>query len=228
MEKTNEENKDEIQISWTPLIASGILKVKLPEASVKFLTELSDIILSDDTELDGLDMSDRLAGEIKDGKQRIIPLSDETKKSKSMSSFLNFSTNLCLEYLRGYMHYNPKAASLWGDSPGIEIYEFWANQQLAGDYNPLHNHCQPFAALSSVIYLKIPEQITNGEGDDGLIKFSWSDRGNPYMLEYPGILSLVPEVGDYYIFPSWLLHQVSPFRGEGERRSLSWNAKVWP
>jgi len=41
------------------------------------------------------------------------------------------------------------------------------------------------------------------------------------------MLSLTPEVGDYYVFPAWLNHEVCPFRGEGERRSLSWNAKLW-
>ena len=32
-----------------------------------------------------------------------------------------------------------------------------------------------------------------------------------------------PEVGDFYIFPSWLTHQVYPFRSEGERRSMAFN-----
>ena len=175
-------------------------------------------------------MDNRLAGQIKAGKQRAIPLTEETKKSKAMANFLTFSHNLCLEYLNGYMHYSPKAKDLWGNSPGVEIYEFWANKQLAGDYNPLHNHCQPFAALSSVIYLKVPEQIisnTDYKSEDGLIKFMWSDRGNTAMIEYPGMATFTPQVGDYYIFPSWLNHEVPPFRGDGERRSLSWNAKLW-
>jgi hypothetical protein len=219
--------QNQLEINWIPLTSAGILKIKLPEQTVKFLTELTDLILMDDPELEGLDMSSRLAGQIKDGKQRMIPLGEETKKSKGMANFLTFSHNLCLEYLNGYMHYAPKAKKIWTNSPGVEIYEFWVNKQLANDYNPLHNHCQPFAALSAVIYLKVPEQITNSDTDDGTIKFAWSDRGNPHMIEFPGILTLVPEIGDYYIFPSWLEHEVPPFRGEGERRSLSWNARLW-
>lgn len=228
VEETTQENQ--IQIEWVPLTVAGILKVKLPEPTVNFLTELTDIILSDDPDLEGLSYDDRLAGQIKAGKQREIPLTEETRKSKAMSNFLTFSSNICLEWMNGYLHYNPKARTTWNDTISVDIYEFWVNKQLAGDYNPLHNHCQPFAALSSVIYLKVPEQISNNndlKSDDGMIKFLWSDRGNPHMLEFPGMLTVKPEVGDYYVFPAWLNHEVSPFRGEGERRSLSWNAKLW-
>lgn len=231
MTETNtNETQHQLEVSWIPLSAAGLLKVKLPDTTVKFLTELTDVILEDDPDLDLLSMDHRLAGQIKAGKQRAIPLTEETKKAKAMANFLTFSHNLCLEYLNGYMHYSPKAKDVWGASPGVEIYEFWANKQLAGDYNPLHNHCQPFAALSSVIYLKVPEQIisnTDYKSEDGLIKFMWSDRGNTAMIEYPGMATFTPQVGDYYIFPSWLNHEVPPFRGDGERRSLSWNAKLW-
>jgi hypothetical protein len=36
----------------------------------------------------------------------------------------------------------------------------------------------------------------------------------------------VPVPGDLYLFPSWLRHLVYPFRGDGERRSMSFNAMV--
>jgi hypothetical protein len=223
-----ENPSQQIEVNWLPLTAAGILKVKLPDQTIKFLNELSDVVLEDNAELDNLlSYDDRLAGQIKAGKQRLIPLTEETIKSKAMSGFLNFSNNLCLEWLNGYIHYNPKAKKTWNDTISVDIYEFWVNKQLANDYNPLHNHCQPFSALSAVIYLKVPEQVKDDSNDDGKIKFLWSDRGNPYMFEFPGMLTITPEVGDYYIFPSWLNHCVEPFRGEGERRSLSWNAKIW-
>ena len=40
------------------------------------------------------------------------------------------------------------------------------------------------------------------------------------------IISFKPRVGDFYIFPGWLLHGAEPFRGKGERRSLAFNAFV--
>jgi len=227
---TTETPENQIEVQWVPLTAAGILKVKIPTQTVDFLNELSDVILADDPELDGLSYDDRLAGQLKNGKQRLIPVTEDTKKSKALSSFMSFSSNLCLEWMNGYLHYNPKAQAVWNDTISVDIYEMWVNKQLEADYNPLHNHCQPFPALSSVVYLKIPEQITNNQdpkADDGMIKFLWSDRGNPNMLEFPSMLTLKPEVGDYYIFPAWLNHEVPPFKGEGERRSISWNARLW-
>ena len=35
-----------------------------------------------------------------------------------------------------------------------------------------------------------------------------------------------PEVGVMLVFPNWLKHQVMPFFGEGERRSLAMNWNV--
>ena len=32
-----------------------------------------------------------------------------------------------------------------------------------------------------------------------------------------------PQIGDLYLFPSHLAHQVYPFRSKGERRSMSFN-----
>ena len=36
-----------------------------------------------------------------------------------------------------------------------------------------------------------------------------------------------PEIGDFYLFPNYLMHTVYPFTGtDDERRSVSFNAKV--
>jgi len=39
-------------------------------------------------------------------------------------------------------------------------------------------------------------------------------------------ISFKPAVGDFYLFPGWLLHGAEPFRGAGERRSIVFNAYV--
>src|SRR5260370_1294896 len=33
------------------------------------------------------------------------------------------------------------------------------------------------------------------------------------------LISFKPAIGDFYLFPGWLLHGAEPFRGAGERRS---------
>ena len=39
-----------------------------------------------------------------------------------------------------------------------------------------------------------------------------------------GVWGFNPQVGDLFIFPSYLLHTVYPFIGNEERRSLAFNA----
>ena len=41
-----------------------------------------------------------------------------------------------------------------------------------------------------------------------------------------GYVSKKPNIGDFYLFPHYLYHSVNPFYGEGEWRSLSFNAKI--
>ena len=47
-------------------------------------------------------------------------------------------------------------------------------------------------------------------------------NGTPQFLSN-AVMSARPEVGDFYIFPSYLFHGVHPFYTKGERRSFSMN-----
>ena len=46
------------------------------------------------------------------------------------------------------------------------------------------------------------------------------------MFNSDSVFEIKPKVGDFYIFPAFLMHEVHPFRGEGERRCFSFNAFV--
>ena len=39
-------------------------------------------------------------------------------------------------------------------------------------------------------------------------------------------MNVKPEVGDFYLFPHYLMHAVYPFYSDDERRSISFNAKI--
>jgi len=39
---------------------------------------------------------------------------------------------------------------------------------------------------------------------------------------------MLPVPGEFYIFPAWQPHSVAPFRGEGERWSMAFNAVAVP
>ena len=107
-----------------------------------------------------------------------------------------------------------------------QMLSMWIISQKDNEYNPCHIHTE--CAVSTVMYLKIPKYLPTRKShreDDGAINFTnnvGKDRywGSPTM-------TLQPRVGDFFIFPASQQHFVYPFRtedGEGERRSVSFNA----
>jgi hypothetical protein len=85
--------------------------------------------------------------------------------------------------------------------------------------------------VSGVLYLKVPQLDRE---DEELQKSYISGRQAGYINFLTGgrqrfaksLVSFKPCVGEFYIFPGWLLHGAEPFRGTGERRSLAFNAYV--
>ena len=107
----------------------------------------------------------------------------------------------------------------------------WVVSQYENEYNPLHNHtgCE----ISGVIYLKTPnvknrrnlESKKGKEDSDGNIAFVHSAMGNRnHDILEKGVINLTPKSGVLLMFPSYLIHTVYPFIGEGERRCLPFNA----
>ena len=39
-------------------------------------------------------------------------------------------------------------------------------------------------------------------------------------------VKITPKVGDFYLFPHYMMHNVYPFKGHGERRSMSFNVSI--
>ena len=107
----------------------------------------------------------------------------------------------------------------------------WVVSQRENEYNPLHNHtgCE----LSGVIYLKVPDikgrrnlESKKGKIDsDGDINFVYNaaSQRNQDVFE-KGLAQITPVPGLMLMFPSYLVHTVYPFIGEGERRSIAFNA----
>jgi hypothetical protein len=105
---------------------------------------------------------------------------------------------------------------------------FWIVSQRAGTPSPVHFHS---CDISGVLYLKTPQLDRQ---DQELQKTYISGRQAGYINFLIGgkqrfaksLISFPPRVGDFYIFPGWLLHGAEPFKGSGERRSLAFNAFV--
>ena len=72
-------------------------------------------------------------------------------------------------------------------------------------------------------------QLTNAAGGiDGWTCMVWNPRHGQdiEMLRPHGQCYLKPTVGQMFIFPNWLHHEVYPFFGEGERLSIAMNWNV--
>ena len=106
----------------------------------------------------------------------------------------------------------------------------WFHITRRGGYFGLHNH--PNASWSGV-YCVDPGKSDPGKEASGLLSFvspmlstgMYQDAANAKMqLPYGNMLaqlSLLP--GQLVMFPSWVLHDVKPFEGEGERITIAFN-----
>lgn len=116
-------------------------------------------------------------------------------------------------------------AGVEGDEGGrVNFESFWVVSQRALTPSPVHFHSSD---ISGVLYLKVPE-VDAAEEEKTYI----SNRRAGYINFLIGgkqrlsksLISFRPAVGDFYLFPGWLLHGAEPFAGTGERRSMSFNA----
>ena len=107
----------------------------------------------------------------------------------------------------------------------FELLSTWVVRQFETEYNPPHLHNGHVSGLG---YLKLPTSFGNTiqhskkKNTHGEINFM---HGSEQFLS-TGIKTEKPKVGDFYIFLSYLYHFINPFYGDGERRSISFNAII--
>lgn len=113
----------------------------------------------------------------------------------------------------------------------------WANINGPGNANQMH--CHPGALWSGVYYVDVGE---DGSGTDVEGELMLQDPRFPMNTMYmPDLLlrgadnepqysqfAVRPVNGRIVLFPSWLMHSVRPYRGEGERISVAFNILVSP
>ena len=109
----------------------------------------------------------------------------------------------------------------------IKILNLWVVSQFKDEYNPIHYHD---GDLSGVGYLKVPKDMTKNKflknkknETNGTIDFINGQRG--FLSK--SIFNIVPKERDLLIFPNYLMHTAYPFNINAERRSFSFNAKIF-
>lgn len=187
------------------LWALPLLKIELHDYQIANLIKESDKSLNQNS-----DWSHQLAGEITKGQQVFFEFPSDFD-----------ITALAAEYVK----------STFDFPDNLYVREAWVVSQFAGDYNPVHSH---ESVLSGIIYLKVPPQIKQGfetlkeNGSpclDGCLHFIFDTFHRPSLKNF-GPKAILPEVGDAYLFPSYILHTVYPFKGDGERRCIAFNMDI--
>jgi uncharacterized protein (TIGR02466 family) len=131
-----------------------------------------------------------------------------------------------------------RKGNLGGPHPGYVVTwtaNMWANINRSGHGNEFHSH--PGAFWSGVYYVD-DGGIADDESLGGELEFMDPRGPLPAMfaphLAYatPGGLAagaterVLPKAGRMVMFPSWLLHQVRPYRGTATRISIAFNLTV--
>ena len=187
----------------------SIVKLSIPEDLVKKLNDYTDKIILDEEKITKLDYSNQLAGKVK---QEFLLENDFMQEIK-WGEFL------------------AKAIKVWlqedsnKELKSIDIIRCWIVRQFQNEYNPVHLHS---GHISGVGYLKVPKSFGNVSekkkiNDKGRLTFI---HGSVNLFSKATYV-IKPEVGDFYLFPNYLLHTVYPFSDtDEERRSISFNAQL--
>ncbi len=188
----------------------SIVKLKMSNEMIETINNYVDKVIQDEQKIKKLDEGDKLIGKVR---QEFLMEIDFMKKIK------------WAEFLASHVSSWAKA-ELKKEIKDFQLIKSWVVRQFKNDYNPVHWHS---GDISGVGYLKIPSYLgetsqpdkkTNENGKLQLIS------GSPNLFSKSTFL-VKPELGDFYLFPNYLMHTVYPFSGtEDERRSVSFNASV--
>ena len=218
-------------MSTTHLISSVfLLEFDIPVDIIDSLNEHLDELIDKE---DRQSQAGRLVGQIKKGQQ--LALDFEHPKC------IEYSKLVCVaagEYINKYEQLMSPGV-FDGKTFQVEPDELWSVHSYAGDYNPLHDHgTKTMMGVSTTTWTKVPPQITDRKPGQKLFNASGALDGHlsfvanagslrdPDVLRLPQLLTVKPEVGKLYVFPSWLAHMVYPFEGDGERRTVASNLNV--
>ena len=216
------EDINKIQANMHAPFGPMLIEFKMPQPYIDMLNTYGDKISASDKKSKQLVWSDNLVGNVKQ-EHKIEPHIWQEKIGE-YPSFFNWMASCLNMYMKTYMGQavsDEEIKNVKGDITGVDLHNSWIVNSIAGDFNPPLMH---YGMLSAACWLKMPESVEKDEEREhaGWIEFLY---GTPQMWIDPKY-TVKPHVGQLFIFPNWLLHQVYPFRGKGIRRSISFNVSV--
>ena len=202
---------EEIQYTLIRKFGPSIFKVKIPNNLINHLNGYVDEILINKKKQKNLNHGKELVGDV----TQEIKLEQEFMDKIGWVKFLAFCTSKWIEIETG-----KKITK-------FQIINSWIVRQFENEYNPTHWHS---GHLSGAGFLKIPSSF----GKHKQKKEEKEYRGGNLQLIHgskmflcQSTLNILPEVGDFYFFPNYMMHTVFPFKdSKEERRSISFNAVI--
>mgnify|MGYP001218318745 FL=1 len=187
-----------------------VAKTKIPDEIINQLNKYVDEIVTDKEKSKIQNHGHNLIGDV----TQEIKLSEEILASSGWGNFLAARIRELIDH-----EYKKKIKSIKISS--------WVVRQFQHEYNPTHWHN---GHVSGAGFLKVPSSF--GEYvQDKSTKINFAGKlqlihGSKQFLA-PSTLNIKPEVGDFYLFPNYLMHTVFPYRDNNEeRRSVSFNSTI--
>ena len=201
----------EIKYKNLRVLGPAVLRVKIPDKIVEKLNEYIDNTIKNKSKAKKLNYGEKLVGDVT--QEFLLEL--EFVKSSGWLDFLGNCSKIYTELNEG-----KKITK-------FNLLDTWIVRQFKNEYNPTHWHG---GHISGAGFLKVPKIL----GDSVQKKKDINYRGGNLQLIHgsrmftcPSTYNIVPEVGDFYLFPNYLMHTVFPFKGtDEERRSISFNATI--
>jgi len=186
-----------------------IAKINIPDDILLKLNNYVDQIIIDEEKSKKQDLGKKLAGNVK----QEFELDENFRKESGWENLLKKASSKWIE------------VAIKKKISEFNILDTWIVRQFANEYNPIHFHS---GHLSGAGFLKLPNNFGKTT-QDGKINQNGSltlVHGSKQFLS-SSMYRITPKVGDFYLFPHYLMHMVYPFYGNNEeRRSISFNAKI--
>lgn len=106
------------------------------------------------------------------------------------------------------------------------VTSIWTIKQQQGDYQEMHSH--PAGNISGNIYISAPELAVNSKPSDSQILFRMPQTKDVSKFIMNDTWKYNPAPGTVIVFPSHLPHTVYPWKGNGFRTVLAFDARLVP
>lgn len=106
------------------------------------------------------------------------------------------------------------------------VTSIWTIRQHQGDYQEMHSH--PGGNLSGNIYISAPELDISSKPSDSQILFRLPQTKDVSKFIMNDTWKYSPTPGTVIVFPSHLPHTVYPWKGQGHRTVMAFDARLVP